>query len=426
MSTLTSFTVPPQLVEHCTKLKNWDPSKQQASVKAYRQFMDLKKQLEDWSGSILLPPSDVEFLWKQHMMMPQSYYTCCQQFCGAIIDRPLRGDEPAARFQRMATTKVAVKARFGLMHFDPSIWNVYQKDNEGQSTVQERTADLEPDGASNEATSMGTGNNKDDMQELAAHVQDIVAQQMDRNGHSKTAVEVPNNDSSSAATAEQAGPSNKRGTPDSSRATRSKGTDNMQRQVSPDAGSAWKIRVATKEFPPAYTSKMKELAKVWRSLSGHEKRVNKTKLKQQFHFVDANGNDMDNAYFNKKIHNSIYYYQKRSAPAPDTATSKSEPATDRNVRPRLDDMSEEPILFYIVESSGEKTQFQVQPSTKMGNFFSFFLKHKGIRADGHDDSGCVARFTMDGVAVSPYATAISLNLDKRKLVHFAMVQAGNE
>lgn len=55
------------LVKRCMRINGWDLKMARKVLKAYRQFLFLKKQYEDWDAKLLSPSLLVDQMWHQHI-----------------------------------------------------------------------------------------------------------------------------------------------------------------------------------------------------------------------------------------------------------------------------------------------------------------------------------------------------------------------
>jgi hypothetical protein len=72
-----TFRVPDSLHARCSRLAGWDDAMCVAVLEAYRQFMELKVQHEDWDATILFPPQQVDIMWRQHILDVKHYTKAC-------------------------------------------------------------------------------------------------------------------------------------------------------------------------------------------------------------------------------------------------------------------------------------------------------------------------------------------------------------
>ena len=119
------FLVPDTLKARLQRLQSWDDGKVEAALLAYRQFMKLKLQLEDFDAKILSPSLTVDLVWHQHLLDPVSYVDACQAYFGCVCGHdPDGGLDQEARKKRISTTKVAMKSLFGRsIDTDTEIWS---------------------------------------------------------------------------------------------------------------------------------------------------------------------------------------------------------------------------------------------------------------------------------------------------------------
>eukprot|EP00587_Corethron_hystrix_P013282 CAMPEP_0113310686 /NCGR_PEP_ID=MMETSP0010_2-20120614/8233_1 /TAXON_ID=216773 ORGANISM="Corethron hystrix, Strain 308" /NCGR_SAMPLE_ID=MMETSP0010_2 /ASSEMBLY_ACC=CAM_ASM_000155 /LENGTH=188 /DNA_ID=CAMNT_0000166193 /DNA_START=298 /DNA_END=864 /DNA_ORIENTATION=- /assembly_acc=CAM_ASM_000155 len=79
--------------------------------------------MEDWEGVLLQPSYAVEKVWVSHILDTKNYFQDTTSLCGReIIYDPDAALDPAVRQSRVGTTKIALKALFGV-GIDDQIWD---------------------------------------------------------------------------------------------------------------------------------------------------------------------------------------------------------------------------------------------------------------------------------------------------------------
>ncbi|KAL9188795.1 hypothetical protein ACHAXT_007173 [Thalassiosira profunda] len=95
-----------------------------AVVKAYRQFIDVKNQRNDWDANKLSPCILVEIMWKAHSQLP-AYASDMKLLCGRAVqfvdDEDIDDDEAGEEAARVQATVDAIQARCGSV--DERVWN---------------------------------------------------------------------------------------------------------------------------------------------------------------------------------------------------------------------------------------------------------------------------------------------------------------
>ena len=106
------------------------------AIDAYQQFMELKKNLEDFDAQVLSPPAAIDKVWHLHVLDTRAYAADCQSLCGRMIHHDIDGgQDAAARDKRIASTKMALRARFG-DSFDAKMWRFDAGDGAGAVAVK--------------------------------------------------------------------------------------------------------------------------------------------------------------------------------------------------------------------------------------------------------------------------------------------------
>ena len=104
------FSIPDGLLPRCARQFGWTTEFCQRILMAYRQFMELKRQHEDWNATVLSPPWLVDKMWHEHILDVQHYVQACHDYCGnnlIIGHNPDGALDPAAQATRIQTTKIA-------------------------------------------------------------------------------------------------------------------------------------------------------------------------------------------------------------------------------------------------------------------------------------------------------------------------------
>jgi len=128
-------------------------------LKAYKQFMELKKKHRDWDGTFLSPPLDVERMWHQHTQVYEHYPGACEEFCGRVISHGTTdGMDFAATAERIKTTQNSIKVHF-YSDYDKYIWSFKpmksqkQEEEDEEAMAEEGTSDKAPEYKENNESS---------------------------------------------------------------------------------------------------------------------------------------------------------------------------------------------------------------------------------------------------------------------------------
>ena len=66
------------LVRWCIRVHGWDAPKARRVLAAYRQFLTLKTEHEDWDATVLSPCPLVDQMWQQHVLdVTTATIRCC-------------------------------------------------------------------------------------------------------------------------------------------------------------------------------------------------------------------------------------------------------------------------------------------------------------------------------------------------------------
>eukprot|EP00522_Entomoneis_paludosa_P017415 CAMPEP_0172450204 /NCGR_PEP_ID=MMETSP1065-20121228/8651_1 /TAXON_ID=265537 /ORGANISM="Amphiprora paludosa, Strain CCMP125" /LENGTH=1204 /DNA_ID=CAMNT_0013201981 /DNA_START=239 /DNA_END=3853 /DNA_ORIENTATION=- len=119
------------LVMRCIRTHQWPASHWRRVLKAYRQFLDLKKEKEDWHGGkngfAVIPCGDVDKMWKEHIIDMDNYYLDCMLLVGHVVRRtaPVIDTNDAEAVSEIAerryATNEALRRKFG-DRFDEELW----------------------------------------------------------------------------------------------------------------------------------------------------------------------------------------------------------------------------------------------------------------------------------------------------------------
>lgn len=136
------------LVERCMRVLGWNEAFTKRTLKGYRQFMELKSVMNDWTETKLSAPVAIQQMWEQHLLDNLNYTDDCFLLFGRVIGH----DPDAALYERatvdrVKTTKIAFQARYGA-DLDPEVWDY------GHSEVEAMTLDGD-DHPHQTASSMG-------------------------------------------------------------------------------------------------------------------------------------------------------------------------------------------------------------------------------------------------------------------------------
>ncbi|CAB9522235.1 expressed unknown protein [Seminavis robusta] len=112
----------PEALESMCRLEElgWNASFWEKALWGYRQFMKLKLQEQDWSGTKLVPPWAVDQVWRQHLLFPVLYAQACKNYSfGRVMDY----DSSSSSRERESNTLRKCTALFGPDNVDLDIWS---------------------------------------------------------------------------------------------------------------------------------------------------------------------------------------------------------------------------------------------------------------------------------------------------------------
>jgi hypothetical protein len=86
---LEAHPVPKQgatpLVKRCMREYDWDEGKARRVLRAYRQFLGLKKRYRDYNATLLSPSLSVDLMWHQHILDVVNYVNDCVLLCDGRV-----------------------------------------------------------------------------------------------------------------------------------------------------------------------------------------------------------------------------------------------------------------------------------------------------------------------------------------------------
>jgi hypothetical protein len=94
------------LVKRCMRTYGWDEVKTRKVLNAHRQFITLKKEVQDWDAKILSPCYLVHQMWHCHILDVVNYYHDMMLLCGRVVGHDPDGAlDYVAKLQRDETTR---------------------------------------------------------------------------------------------------------------------------------------------------------------------------------------------------------------------------------------------------------------------------------------------------------------------------------
>ena len=142
------FAIPDGMIETCARQLvhiGWSHAECDVLLVAYRQYVELVRQLEDWNALLLYPPLCVDLVWFAHAVQYKEHYLqACQDYCGGnIIRHHSTAMDPATESSRRATTQIAVQARFDKNAVSPEIWSLVDGHRDGHASKPTMTPPLQ-------------------------------------------------------------------------------------------------------------------------------------------------------------------------------------------------------------------------------------------------------------------------------------------
>jgi len=113
------------LVSRCMQVHEWEEAYARRVLSAYRQFLWLKTEEEDWHDTKVSPCTPVEIMWKEHTTDLKNYYHDSLLLCdGNVVN--YNPDERTAEYrekqhERLAWTRKTLSSHFGKL-YDSDLW----------------------------------------------------------------------------------------------------------------------------------------------------------------------------------------------------------------------------------------------------------------------------------------------------------------
>jgi len=150
------------IVKRCMRVHGWTQEKSRRILTAYRQFLTLKKEHEDWDATGLSPSLLVDQMWHQHILDVTNYCHDMMLLCGRVVghnpDGAGEGSRLSGKVERDKATRKALKQRFP--QYDKEIWGVMGRGTSSEARRQRNEA-VPGSGSENESRKEITFNLKD-------------------------------------------------------------------------------------------------------------------------------------------------------------------------------------------------------------------------------------------------------------------------
>ncbi|KAL7478136.1 hypothetical protein ACHAW6_003912 [Cyclotella cf. meneghiniana] len=119
------------LVKRCMRAYGWDFQKTRRVLKAYRQFLFLKKHYQDWDAEHLSPSLWVDQMWHQHILDVVNYCHDMMLLCGRVVGHNPDGALDAeGKKRRDLNTREALEEHY-FDGYDREIWGIDGIDDAG-------------------------------------------------------------------------------------------------------------------------------------------------------------------------------------------------------------------------------------------------------------------------------------------------------
>ena len=130
------------LVKRCMRTYGWDELKTKQILNAYRQFITLKRETQDWDAQILSPCYLVDQMWHCHILDVINYCHDMMLLCGRVVGHDVDGAflDYVAKQKRDETTRELLQKKFG-SYYDEDVWDYSPDKTHGKS--EENTASID-------------------------------------------------------------------------------------------------------------------------------------------------------------------------------------------------------------------------------------------------------------------------------------------
>eukprot|EP00985_Skeletonema_marinoi_P010949 scaffold5154_cov85-Skeletonema_marinoi.AAC.1 len=123
------------LVKRCMRMHGWDEAKARKVLASYRQFIALKKNLQDWNAEILSPCYLVDQMWHCHILDVVNYCHDMMLLCGHVVGHNPDGAlDYADKQTRDESTRAALHGHFG--SYDEEVWGYSPVHDENYGTAE--------------------------------------------------------------------------------------------------------------------------------------------------------------------------------------------------------------------------------------------------------------------------------------------------
>ena len=133
------------LVKRCMRTYGWDEVKTRKVLNAYRQFITLKKESQDWDAKILSPCYLVDQMWHCHILDVLNYCHDMMLLCGRVVGHDPDGAlDYEAKQKRDETTRQLLKERFE--NYDEDVWNYSLGQNNDEREEEKSAGPVDEEG----------------------------------------------------------------------------------------------------------------------------------------------------------------------------------------------------------------------------------------------------------------------------------------
>ncbi len=130
------------LVKRCMRTYGWDEVKTRKVLNAYRQFITLKKESQDWDAKILSPCYLVDQMWHCHILDVVNYCHDMMLLCGRLVGHDPDGAlDYEAKQRRDETTRELLQERFE--SYDEDVWDYSLGQNNDERGEEENAGPVD-------------------------------------------------------------------------------------------------------------------------------------------------------------------------------------------------------------------------------------------------------------------------------------------
>ncbi|KAL3936311.1 MAG: hypothetical protein SGBAC_008342 [Bacillariaceae sp.] len=116
-----------RLLQRCQQVMSWSPTFSKRVLMGYKDFLEMKRDADDFEGNKIVPSMVVHQMWRQHILDTHNYNQDCYELVGQRVDYPANENpvlESKTKNKRIADTKsrLCERKRCSVIELDEEIW----------------------------------------------------------------------------------------------------------------------------------------------------------------------------------------------------------------------------------------------------------------------------------------------------------------